>query len=265
MSADSYQNAEFTLRTISHATVEDERLDYVNPDDEVTVALSRMVANEYSQMPVYAGSRSKSARPVQPQGVVTWKSITRALLSNGNGRLPTCNDACDPLESFQQFFVDASIVDVIQVLFEHDFILTYDNDGSFFGMMTSADLVRWADEYAMGLVEVRRLELRLRDICQRVKKTECKSPEQMNFGDYEKILVKDTEAWACLAESGLWQGVSRQEFCSLFKKAKKARNMIFHFACEEDRQKYAEYRKALARLVNLLEFARPEPPMEPDG
>ena len=31
--------------------------------------------------------------------------------------------------------------------------------------MTSADVVRWADEHAMGLVEVRRLELRLRDLC----------------------------------------------------------------------------------------------------
>ena len=248
------------MKTIPHATVKHDSLEYVQPDEKVSVAISRMVACGYSQMPVDVGSRNQSDGPARLHGVVTWQSITRALLSNAGDQLPVCKDACDPPERFRQFSADTSVVDVVGVLFEHDFILTYDNDGSLFGIMTSADLVRWADEHAMGLVEVRRLELRLRELCVSYAHNRGKPPEQMDFRHYQKRLVNDKQAWDRMVKSGPWQGVSRQEFRSLFKKAKDARNDIFHFACEDMPEKYQKHRKTLTELVRLLEFAEPEPP-----
>ncbi len=233
---------------------------YVHPDDEVSLALTRMIAHEYSQMPVRVESVDHSNGPVQLQGIVTWKSITRSLLSDLGGRLPVCRDACDPPERFQQFSVDKSVVDVISVLFENDFILTYDKDGSFFGVMTSADLVRWTDQHAMGLVEVRRLELRLRELCNAFAENKGTPPEKMNFRYYRKKLVAETDTWTRMVKSGPWQGVSHPEFGSLFKEATKARNAIFHFECEDRPQKYLEHRRKLADFVKLLDFGGPELP-----
>lgn len=260
-SENSYDDSEFVLRRIPHATVKDDSLEYVQPDDKVSVAISRMVACEYSQMPVHVESRHQSDGSVrQLYGVVTWQSITRALLSDVGGRLPVCKDACDPPERFQRFSADTSVVDVVGPLFDHDFILTYDNDGSLFGIMTSADLVRWAGEHAMGLVEVRRLELRLRELCKAFAQNKGRPPEKMKFSYYEKKLVNDEQAWDRMVKSGPWQGVSRQEFRSLFKEAAKARHAIFHFMCEDQPEEYLEHRKKLTQLVRLLEFAGPEPP-----
>ena len=239
--------------------MKDDSLEYVQPDDKVSVAISRMVACEYSQMPVHVESRSQSDGPVRPYGVVTWQSITRALLDAGD-QLPVCKDACDPPERFRQFSADTSVVDVVGVLFEHDFILTNDNDGSLFGIMTSADLVRWTNEHAMGFVEVRRLELRLRELCVNYAQNKGKPPEKMKFGYYEKKLVKETEAWTRMVKSGPWRGVSHQEFRSFFKEATKARNAIFHFGCEDRPDDYVEHRKKLTQLVRMLRFAQPEPP-----
>ena len=250
--------SKFVLRNIPHATVEGNHLEYLKPDDEVSVAISRMVACEYSQMPVRAESSKTSVKPVQPHGVVTWQSITRALL-DGDVQSTVCKDACDPPERFQKFSADTSVVDVVGVLFYHDFILTYYNDGRLFGIMTSADLVRWSDQHAMGLVEVRRLELQLRDICKAFAQEE-KAPEEMDFKYYKRKLVKETKTWNRMVKSGPWRGVSHREFCRLFKKASDARNAIFHFKCEDKPKRYRKHRKNLTKMVRLLEFARTEPP-----
>ena len=225
LSGHSDHGAEFILRRIPHATLHDNRLTFVRPTDPVSLALTRMVACEYSQMPVLA---EHSNGPATLHGVLTWQSITRALLSDLGGALPVCDIACDSPERFDRFSVDTSIVDIIHVLFERDFILTFDTD-SFYGIMTSADLVRWADEHAMGLVEVRRLEFRLRDLCETFAQNKGKRQQKMNFRDYKRKLVDETKAWDLMAKSGAWRGVSREEFRNMFNEASRARNAIFHF------------------------------------
>ncbi|MYF82711.1 MAG: hypothetical protein F4176_00720 [Acidimicrobiia bacterium] len=237
-----------------------DRLVHVHPDDDVSLALTHMIVHEYSQMPVRAEPVDNSSVPIQLQGVVTWKSITRSLLSDFGGQLPLCRDACDPPERFQQFSVDRPVVDVVGALFENDFILTYDKDGSFFGIMTSADLVRWTDQHAMGLVEVRRLELRLRELCCAFANNKGTPPEKMNFGYYKRKLVAEKKTWTRMVKSGPWQGVSHEEFRSLFMEATKARNAIFHFECDDRPQEYLDYRRKLADLVKLLDFGGSERP-----
>ena len=256
-SEDSDHNSELVLRRIRHATVhatvEDDRLEFLQPDDEVSVAISRMVACEYSQMPVGFEPSNQSDESAQLHGVVTWRSITRALL-DGDVRSTVCKEACDPPERFHRFSADTSVVDVVGVLFEHDFILTYDTNDKLFGIMTSADLVRWSDQHAMGLVEVRRVELRLRKLTETFARNKGTRREKMNFRHYEKRLLKDNQAWSRMVKSGLWRGVNRQEVLRLFREATKARNAIVHFKCEDQPDEYQQHRKKLTQLVRLLDF-----------
>lgn len=248
----SNQSPDYILRDVCHATLRGDRLDFVRPEDEISVAITRMVAKEYSQMPVLTRSMKLS-------GVISWQSITRALLAhrynNPDDGLPRCRDACDSPDDLRRFRTDAPLLEALKALFDHDFVLTFEN-GRFFGIMTPADVVRWADERAMSLVEVRGLELRLRALCERVGRRQGTQTNDMSFKDYAKCLLGDGgHAWSNMSDIGGWQGLSRTEFKKAFKKARRARNKILHFNKEENADHYRDDRRAIANLIRLLDFA----------
>jgi len=248
----SNRSPDYVLRDVCHATLKCGQLDFVKPDDEISVAITRMVAKEYSQMPVLAAKKTLT-------GVVTWQSITDALLShrshNPDDGLPRCQDACDTPDALHRFQVDTPLLEVLKALFDHDFILTFE-DGQLFGIMTPADVVRWADERAMSLVEIRGLELRLRDLCQRVGRKKGLQSSDMSFKDYSDCLLGDGgHAWNTMSDMGGWQGLNRREFKKAFKKAMRARNKILHFNKEDEPDHYRDARLDIANLVRLVDFA----------
>ena len=250
MSAPSHP--EYVLDDLEHATLP-ERLKSVRPYDPVSVAITQMVAFGYSQMPVLTESPKETDQSETLHGVVTWQSVTRALVARpADGGLPQCKHACEPPEMLCRLSVKTPVADVLGVLFEHDFVLTFKHD-RFHGIMTSSDVVRWADDHAMGLVEVRGADLRLRMLCDRFAPASAKRPEEMSFHDYQQAL-SGKACWDELSISSGWKGVDPQEFDTLINEARLARNAIVHFKCENDPEEYRESRAKVARLVRLLRF-----------
>lgn len=100
----------------------------INPEASLEQAVTTMMLNDFSQLPVMVGERDV-------KGVVTWSSIAmRSVLGKADGRL------VDHMIKPVVLDGDASIFDAIQQIVQHDFVLVRDRERRIVGIVTAADL-----------------------------------------------------------------------------------------------------------------------------
>ncbi|WP_329167866.1 CBS domain-containing protein [Streptomyces sp. NBC_01685] len=195
----------------------------IKKEDGLDKAVTLMMLNDYSQMPVMSGSR-------QVVGVVTWQSLAQAWHIDRSCTL------AQALVEPQMVRYDHDLVDVLRMLIDCDFVLVRGPKKDIVGIVTLSDLAYDYGEITKPFLLVGELDRRLRSVitdrfdlddvipvCDRSGERRLTSLNSLTFGDYVSIL-RSKECWAKLG----WP-LDRAEFTRRLDTIRKIRNDLMHF------------------------------------
>lgn len=101
----------------------------VKVSDTLDRAVALMRLHNFSQLPVMRGKGKR------PYGVVSWRSIGRALLEDSAAKLEDCIDT-----SVAKAELDDDLLETIDRINQDDYVLVVKGNGDISGIVTSADL-----------------------------------------------------------------------------------------------------------------------------
>ena len=178
---------------------------------------------DYSQLPVWTGPRDV-------KGVVSWKSIGRAL---ADGACPTTVREC--MGEAHIIEADAPLAQAVTAVYEHDHVLVRARDKTIIGIVTAADLALQFKERALPFMLIGEIEAHLRNLV-RGKFTvevlneandgddEVRGPEGLTWGGFVRLLQKP-DNWKSLGLE-----VDNRVFVERLDAIREIRNDVMHFS-----------------------------------
>jgi len=220
----------------------------VSPETGLQEAITHMLTNDYSQLPVMTRER-------EVKGIITWASIGSRLAMGKN-----CSVAREVMEQHNEIRSDASIISAIAVIAEHQYVLVRGHDQKITGIVTASDLALQFQQLAEPFLLLGEIENHLRKvISQRFTATELKwakdpmdlkravtSVADLTYGEYKRLL-ENPEHWDKLSLT-----VDRRTCMEKFENVRSIRNDVMHFdpdgIPEKDLQAIREFARFLQRL-----------------
>lgn len=197
----------------------------VSSNTSVSEAVTLMMSNDYSQLPVMNGERDV-------KGVVSWQSIGARL---GFGKKAV--EVRDVMDDYYDISSDASLFQAIPIIVMHQYVLVRGKDKSVVGIVTASDLSLQFQQLSepfllLGEIEnhIRRiLELGLPvtdlaaakdpgDITRSVERV-----SDLTFGEYLR-LIENSQTWGKLNLP-----IDRVVFGSQLNRVRTIRNDVMHF------------------------------------
>jgi CBS domain-containing protein len=221
----------------------------VNPEEDLNKAITVMVANNYSQLPVMTNERDV-------KGVITWKSIA--------SNLHFCNTKVKIKDFMDKPIIiddDASMFDAIEQVSINDYVLIKSTkDNKIKGILTSSDLSRQFKNLAEPFLLIGKCELLIRKIIYgKYSKDELesvKNPNDINrkitsihdlsFGEYIRLIEKE-ERWEKLELN-----LDRKYIIKKIKGIKEIRNDVMHFDPNGIDEKQIEEIKSLNNMFEQV-------------
>ena len=197
----------------------------VKPDATLQQAVTIMLTNDFSQLPVMTGPR-------ELKGMVSWKTIGSRLAL----KLP-CVYIRDAMEPAQVVSVDESLFDAIAKIASHDYVLVQTSDKTFTGIVTASDFNFQFQALAEPFLLVGEIENGLRRILHQkfnLKELEeakapgddgrtIESPSDLTLGEYVR-LIEPEKRWKKLRIE-----IDRVEFLQRLNRVREVRNDVMHF------------------------------------
>jgi len=222
----------------------------VGPDTTLHEAVTIMLLNDFSQLPVMVGERDV-------KGVVTWAEIAaRAVL----GRIGTRASDCmvDPVILNDT----ASIFEAIQNVAVKDFVLVRDKLRRIAGIVTAADLSLQFRSLSEPFLLLSEIETHVRNMIGEtftlLELTAARDPSStreihsvadLTFGEYVFVLQKEAN-WTRLGVK-----LDRKAFCQQLDRVRNIRNQVMHFDPDglegADLQILREFSSFLKRLEGI--------------
>jgi type I restriction enzyme M protein len=186
-------------------------------------AITQMVMNDYSQLPVMSGSRDL-------RGAVTWKSIARARHASHN---PPFSRAVIPARDVRY---DQDLIDILPVLAEADFVLVRNQANAISGIVTASDVAAAYGAMATPFFLIGEFDQRLRQVlassfelprvvglCDPDGERRIQTFDDLSIGDYQRVL-QNKDAWDALGWS-----LDRKIFNKRLDELREIRNDLMHF------------------------------------
>lgn len=223
----------------------------VKPTDTLQRAVTLMLINDYSQLPVMSGPR-------EVKGLLSWKTIGSRLVMGETGLMVK-----DCMEVACTISQDESILDAVDVISKHDYVLVLAKDKAVTGVVTASDFNLQFKALAEPFLLVGEIESGIRRMLHGKFKLaelqDCKnpvdqsrkvsSPSDLTFGEYIRLL-DNPEKWKRLEIE-----VDRAEFVNQLSKVGKIRNDVMHFNADglapEDLRFLSEFAQFLKRLREI--------------
>ncbi|MEE1828150.1 CBS domain-containing protein [Streptomyces sp. BE20] len=195
----------------------------VSPSSTFEEAITEMVINGFSQLPVITGSRNL-------RGAVTWESIARAR-------------HVDPEAPFSKAIIpahdvpyDRHLIDVLPLLADYNFVLVRDQTNAIAGIVTANDVAMEYGSMATPFFLIGEFDQRLRRIlaetfaishvatlCAPDGNRTIGSFDDLSVGDYQRILENE-DSWKILG----WP-LDRKVFVKRIDELRVIRNDLMHF------------------------------------
>ena len=206
----------------------DQELTTVAPDEYLCTATSQMILKDYSQLPVVTGKRKHTVK-----GVISWQSIGKALASRDKcERVGDCMD-----KSPQKIGSDGPLLDAVDVISKHGYVLVTGEAGEPAGIVTASDVVDKFGQLAGSFLLIGEIEryLRklvywkftvkeLRETAQNYKgRQPVSGPIDLTFGEYIGLL-ENQKHWRKLMLS-----IDRVVFIDHLRAVNHIRNDVTHF------------------------------------
>ena len=220
----------------------------VAPETKLEEAITHMLTNDFSQLPVMTRER-------EVKGIITWASIGSRLAMGKN-----CFVAREFMEQHHEIRSDASLISAIGIIAEHQYVLVRGHDQKITGIVTASDLSLQFQQLAEPFLLLGEIENHLRKfIGQRFTPTELKSVKDptdpkrvvssvadLTYGEYKRLL-ENQERWDKLNIT-----VDRKTCIEKFENVRRIRNDVMHFnpdgIPERDLQAIREFARFLQRL-----------------
>jgi CBS domain-containing protein len=227
------------------------RPDSLSPDSLLTEAVTKMMAHDFSQLPVMSNERDV-------KGAVSWQSIGKRLALG-----VVCETARDCMDPVTVVDHDMSIFDAINIIVATDFVLVRRTDRTIGGIVTTSDLGaefgRLGEPFLL-LGEIENHMRRLIGTRFSVKDLEtCKDPkdpdrmidshDDLTLGEIQRFLDNDGR-WATLDIA-----LHRKEFISTLNDVRQIRNDAMHFDTDgvlpEEVQRLREFVQFMRQLQSI--------------
>ena len=196
-------------------------------DDCISKAISLMLMNDFSQLPVLQNSRHLD-------GIISWKSIGSYYYKNGSQP----DFVRDCIETIVEI-VDSNmhLSAAIQKIVENEFVLVKGKDNSIQGIVTNSDVTEQYREISQAFLFVGEIENFIRSILNgkftqkqlreatdpSIPNREIFSISDLSFGEYVRIF-QHPELWSIL---GLH--LDRSVIADRLETIRQIRNQIMHF------------------------------------
>lgn len=197
----------------------------VKPDATLQQAVTLMLTNDFSQLPVMTNVRDV-------KGTISWKTIGSRLALKR-----PCPSVKDCMEPAHIVSVDESIFPVISTIASHDYVLVQAKDKTICGIVTASDFNdqfrRLAEPFLIAGEIENGIRLLLHGKFTAKELNEAKAPgdddrviegvADLTFGEYVR-LVENEKRWRKLNIE-----IDRVEFVSRLNKVREVRNDVMHF------------------------------------
>jgi predicted transcriptional regulator len=226
----------------------------VMPQDNLDLAVTLMLANDYSQLPVMTGPR-------ELKGVVSWKSIGGRLAQRT--ALKTVSDAMEPTVTVKE---TDSIFEATALIIANDFVFVVSSpDNRIIGIVTATDLSEQFQMLSEPFLLIGQIENQIRNLMHDrfdlatlraacndndpARKERVNGIADLTFGEYMRLLeIEDN--WAKLGFVA-----DRVTFIKEMDKVRKIRNDVMHFdpdGIEDDQyRQLRRFSRFLTRLERL--------------
>jgi CBS domain-containing protein len=198
----------------------------VRPDDSINHAVTIMLRENFSQLPVMTSERDVS-------GAISWRTIgSRIAFGKKCHKVSDCMD-----KKIEIVAKDVSLFRVIDLIAIKDFVLVRDTDRRISGIITTADLGESFHQLARPFLLLSEIEHHLRwiidgrftaDELKRARNSddpdrEVSTVSDLTFGEYVHLL-QNKEKWK---KVGL--EIDRVEFVKSLERVNAIRNDVMHF------------------------------------
>lgn len=224
----------------------------VRPNDSLELAVTLMLQNDYSQIPVMT-NKSKVA------GMISWRSIAQQLHVGG-----ACKKVEECLERAYEVPTTASLFEASRIVAEHDAVLVRAENNLICGIVTSSDISLQFGALAEPFLLLGDIENMLRCLIERSFSLqdlreaidpadgvrEVNSVSDLTFGEYLR-LVEKPDNWAKLGIP-----LDRPEVVKKLESIREIRNDVMHFDPDpldaEALDLLRSFSKFLGRLTHVL-------------
>jgi CBS domain-containing protein len=197
----------------------------VPPECTLTEAITHMLGNDYSQLPVWQSERSV-------KGMVSWASIgARLALNQALTEVRECIEPCYVVSA------DESLFSALPTIIERQYVLVRGSDGRITGIVTTSDLSTQFQQLAEPFLLLGEIENHIRRLVDGKftsaelvsardpgdPNREVTSVADLSFGEHVRLL-ENPDRWTRV---GL--GVDRTTFAQGLDKVRLIRNDVMHF------------------------------------
>jgi CBS domain-containing protein len=218
-------------------------------EDELTVATTLMLSNDFSQLPVMQNER-------QVKGIISWSSIG-ARLSLGK----KCTQVRDCIEQAAEVSSETSLFAAIDLIAKNQYVLVRDGDNKISGIVTTSDLSIQFGQLGEPFLLLGEIEQHIRRLIQ--NKFTNKELEAARYpGDSDRAVVDVAdltlgEYLRLLENAGNWKklsvNVDQAVFCKQLQEIRDIRNDVMHF----DPDGISDHeRSSLRRFVAFMQELR---------
>jgi len=223
----------------------------VKPDTTIPEAVTLMLANDYSQLPVMTGDRSV-------KGMISWSSLgARLAMGRRLDKVADCMEACHEISS------DTSIFAAIPQVVKHEAVLIHDRTELVTGIVTTSDLSIQFGQLGEPFLLLGEIENQIRTLIhERFTKQdlegvrdpsdsdrEVNDVSDLTFGEYLR-LVENQNRWSKLDLS-----IDRAVFVKYLDHVREIRNDVMHFdpdgITEGDLEALRQFAQFLQRLQDI--------------
>lgn len=220
----------------------------VNPNATIGEAVTMMLLNDFSQLPVLQGERTL-------KGAITWQSLGTKLALGRD-----CNTVQDCMEEAAVISSDMSLFAAIPRIVEKGYVLVRDMQNVISGIVTTTDLSLQFRQLAEPFLLLGEIENHLRRLSNDKFSSEevasVKDPtdvdreisdlSDLTFGEHIRLL-ENLERWGAL---GL--RIDRTTFVNHLNEVKEVRNDVMHFDPDGTAPSELEKLRKFVRLLGAL-------------
>jgi CBS domain-containing protein len=197
----------------------------INRDTPLNEAITLMIMNDFSQLPILSGQR-------EVDGIVSWKSIGMAI-SLGK----TCRTVSDCKDEAAILAYDEPLFSAVGVVLQKEVVLVRGKDKTITGIVTITDIGEQFIAMAEPFLIIEQIENHIRKILDQKfsteelkifttyaeKQKEIESLSDLTFGQYVKILENPEK----FEKLGL--KIDRSLIAKQLEEVRKIRNDVMHF------------------------------------
>jgi restriction system protein len=215
----------------------------VHPDDDVRLAITRMIALNYSQLGVIDEHD-------ELRGVISWESIGKAQIA---GPVATVSSATTVARIADH---DEDLLSQIDEIYRNGYVFVRAADRTISGIVTASDLTMQFGELARPLVLIEEAERRLRRRMDEVFTTEefmafssnrAKSAAGLTIGNYKHALSK-SENWERLG----WP-LDHESFTQHLEEVRRTRNEFMHFSPDPLNDVQMSWLEGFVRILRTVD------------